>query len=72
MKARDIPVSLIQPPYHVILLFQFTHFFNEAVVVALDDVFKVGWAIVNKQHIKQEPKQVASRIDQAPVPVDFF
>ena len=53
------------------LLFQFAHFFNEAVVVALDDVIEVGWAILHKEHIKQKPKQVSGRIHHAPVPIDF-
>jgi len=45
-----------------VLFFQFTHFFNEAVVVALDDVFEVGWSIFNEQHIKNKQAQIARRI----------
>jgi len=62
-------VSLIQLP--TLLFFVFAHFFNQAMVVALDDVFEIGRAIVDEQHVKQKPEQVASRIDHAPVPVDF-
>ena len=66
---RDIPVSLIQLP--TLLFFEFAHFFNQPVVVALDDVLEVVWAVLHEQHVKQEPEQIASRIDQTPVPVDF-
>lgn len=40
-------------------------------VVALDDVLKIRRAILNKQHIKQEPEQIAGRVHHTPVPVDF-
>ena len=41
-------------------------------VVPLNDVFKIRWAVFNEQHVKQEPEQVASGINYAPVPADFF
>ena len=46
-----------------LLFFQFTHFFNQPVVVALDDVLEVCGSVINEQHIKQKPKHVTSRID---------
>jgi len=39
-----------------LLLFEFAHSFNEAVVVALDDVLEIGLSVFNKQHVKQEPE----------------
>lgn len=35
-----------------LLFLEFAHLLNQAVVVALDDVFKVGWAVLHEQHIK--------------------
>ena len=69
VKARDIPVSLIQLP--TLLFFQFAHFFNQHVVVALDDELEVGWAVFDEEHVKQESEQVACPINNLPVNLYF-
>ena len=40
-------------------------------IVALGNVLKISESIFNKQHKKYKTKQVARRINKAPVPVDF-
>ncbi len=45
-----------------LLFFQFTHFFNQTVIITFDDVFEIHEAVFNEQHVKQEPKQIPRRI----------
>ena len=70
IKSREI--SLSHSFKLTTLLFQFSHSFNQAVVVALNDVSKVGPAILHKKHVKQEPEQIPGRIHRTPVQVDSF
>ena len=67
--ARDIPFPHFQSCNSP--TFQFAHFFNQHVVVALDDELEVGWAVFDEEHVKQESEQVACPINNLPVNLYF-